>query len=135
MIYLLDTNAVIKMLYGKHMSYALRAFYAQKIQIVYHNDILNEYLEVTHRLRSYVPPEKATAFFVLLQEYGLEVTNLGNSPILRDRNDEIFVKTLNSSTLKRQKTTLVTDNQKDFHNAKGITMITFQEFTSSVLGL
>ena len=132
MIYLLDTNAVIKMLYGKHISHVLKAFYAHKIQLIYHDDILGEYVEVAERLKAIVPPERATAFFVLLQEYGFEVTKLGKSPVLTDRDDEIFVKTLHSPELKGQKVTLVTDNQKDFKNAKGIKMITFQKFTDIV---
>ena len=130
MIYPLDTNAVIKMLYGRNISRVLKAFYAQKIQLIYHEKILEEYIEVAHRLKNYVPREKATAFFVLLQEYGFEVTKPGKSPVLTDRDDEIFVKTLDSPELKDQKITLVTDNQKDFKNAKGITMITFKEFTN-----
>jgi predicted nucleic acid-binding protein len=130
MIFLLDANAVIKMLYGKHISRVLKAFYAQKVQLVYHEKILNEYVEVADRLKNCVSQEKATAFFILLQEYGFEITNLGRSPILTDRDDEIFVKTLNSPELKDQKITLVTDNQKDFRNAKDLKMITFKEFTS-----
>ena len=132
MIYLLDTNAVIKMLYGEHISHVLKCFYAKKIRLVYHEDILDEYIEVTQRLRNYIPLERSTAFFTLLQEYGLEIGQLGMSPVLKDRDDEIFVKVLNSPELKGQKITLVTDNKKDFQNAKNITLIAFQAFTDFV---
>ena len=132
MLYLLDTNAVIKMLYGKHVSYVLKAFYTQKIQLIYHDDILNEYVEVAHRLKDYVSPEKSTAFFVLLQEYGLEVMRLGKSPILTDHDDEIFVKILNSPEFKGQKIILVTDNQKHFKDVKEIRMINFKSFTEII---
>jgi hypothetical protein len=132
MIYLLDTNAVIKMLYGNHISYVLKVFYAQKIQLAYHSNILSEYVEVTDRLRECVPSDRAEAFFVLLQENGFEVTKLGISPKLHDRDDEIFVRVLNSTQTSDLEMILVTDNQKDFLNAKGIKMILFQEFTDIV---
>jgi predicted nucleic acid-binding protein len=135
MIYLLDTNAIIKMLYGKHVSHVLKSFYAQKIQLIYHKDILTEYVEVTHRLKDYVPTERATAFFVLLQEHGFEIKKLGKSVVLIDRDDEIFVKVLNSPQVRGQKLILVTDNQKDFKNAKHISMISFQDFTNIVRDL
>jgi predicted nucleic acid-binding protein len=135
MIYLLDTNAVIKMLYGKHLSYVLKSFYDRKINLVYHAKILKEYVEVAHRLKNQVPPERARAFFVLLQEYGFEIKTLGKSPMLTDRDDEIFVQTLNSAELRGEKVALVTDNQKDFKNAKGLPLMTFQEFTLTLVQL
>lgn len=100
--------------------------------MVYHTDILDEYIEVTQRLRGYIPIERSTAFFILLQEYGLEVIQLGTSPVLTDRDDEIFVKVLNSPELKGEKITLVTDNKKDFQNAKNVTLIAFKAFTDFV---
>jgi predicted nucleic acid-binding protein len=133
MIYILDTNAVIKMLYGRHISHVLKAFYAQKIQLIYHDNILSEYVEVTSRLKNFVPSERAKAFLVLLQEYGFKVEKLGKSPKLTDPDDEIFIKVLNSPQLKERKVTLVTDNKKDFKNTKNITIIAFQAFTYTIL--
>lgn len=114
MIFLFDTNVVVKMLYGKHISRVLRSFWNEDIVLVFHAEILEEYVRVLRRLKEFVDPERAEAFLVLLQERGIEVTTLGNSPKLPHADDEIFVRVANSAELAGTKVVLVTDNTKHF---------------------
>lgn len=133
MIYVFDTNAVIKMLYGKHMSHVMKAFYHRKITLAYHSKMLEEYVEVAERLSRMLPEDRMTAFFILLEEYGWEIIELGASPELPDPDDEIFIQVINSPELTGHQPMLVTDNQRDYVGVKSLKMCTFQELVGSIL--
>ena len=114
MIYLFDTNVVVRMLYGENVSRVFRSYYHKDFQLLWHEDVLAEYVEVTERLSESISAERAKNFFIMLLEYGLEIKKLGEKIPLKDHDDEIFLQVTNSPEILGYSPILVTDNISDF---------------------
>lgn len=118
----IDTNALVPALMTKNMESptvkVINAVFTGKIIPLFHELILNEYIEVLHRDKFKLDKRKINILIQVIHEYGLEKLPVKTKEVFPDEDDRIFYEIACSKH--KEEVFLVTGNIKHFPAKKFI---------------
>ena len=115
----IDTNVIVSALLSKNDDAAtvkvLDAVMDGEITPLYHEQILEEYMDVLHRGKFHFREETIKTVFAAIQYYGRKTTPLPTGKIFADMDDLIFYE-----VALRENAYLITGNKKHYPQEKFI---------------
>ena len=112
----IDTNVVLSALLSKRDDAAtvqvIRAMLKGKFTPLYHQEILDEYDDVLHRVKFHLAEDMIQTVLAAVKQYGIEIFPRPTGEIFVDRDDLIFYEV--AMEKREDDAYLVTGNQKHY---------------------
>lgn len=110
----IDTNVIVSSLISRNKDSptikVLSLVFAGLIVPLYNDEIFSEYIEVLHRKKFKLPPEKINAVLQGIKAFGISSERVSSDEFFPDAKDIVFYEV----SLSKQDSFLVTGNMKHF---------------------